>query len=43
MVENADFYRMNWRKRYFDALSCYILPDIRSSGEPENILTTNYR
>ena len=23
MFENADLYRMKWRKRYFDALSCY--------------------
>ena len=23
MFENADLYRTNWRKRYFDALSCY--------------------
>ena len=41
MFENADLYRTNWRKRYFDALSCY-LSDIRPSGEPESILATNY-
>ena len=23
MFEKADLYRMKWRKRYFDALSCY--------------------
>ena len=23
VFENADLYIMNWRKRYFDALSCY--------------------
>ena len=23
MFENADLYRTNWRKRYFDPLSCY--------------------
>ena len=23
MFENADLYRMKWRKCYFDALSCY--------------------
>ena len=23
MFENADLYRMKWRKRYFDALSCF--------------------
>ena len=23
MFENSDLYRMNWRKRYFDAFSCY--------------------
>ena len=22
MFENSDLYRMNWRKRYFDAFSC---------------------
>ena len=23
MFENSDLYRMNWRKRYFDAFLCY--------------------
>ena len=41
MFKNADFYRANWQNAtlmHFHA----IVPDIRSSGEPENILTTNY-
>ena len=45
----ADLYRMNWRKRYFDAISYVILmqshtivPYICSSRELENILRTNY-
>ena len=24
MLENADLYRTNWPKRYFDALSCFL-------------------
>ena len=39
MFENADLQRTNWQKRYFDAN----IPDIRSSGELENILTTDYK
>ena len=42
--ENVDLYRTNWQKRYFDALVFHaIAPDMCSSGELENILTTNYR
>ena len=42
MFENSDLYRMKWRKRYSDALHA-IVPEIRSFGEPENIITTSYR
>ena len=42
MFENADLYRTKWRKRYFDYF-LVIVPNIRSSGEPENIITTSYR
>ena len=41
MFENADLYRTKWRNdilMYFLA----IVPNIRSSGEPENIITTNF-
>ena len=36
MFENADLYRTNWRERYLMHFHA-IVPDIRSSGEPENI------
>ena len=42
MFENADLYKRISVKAilmHFNA----IVPDIHSSGEPENILTTNYR
>ena len=38
MFKNADSYRTNWRKRYFDALSCYRTryTFIRRTGEHSN-------
>ena len=38
MFENADSYRTNWRKLYFDALSCYRTryTFIRRTGERSN-------
>ena len=36
MFESSDLYRTNWRKRYFDALTCY-RTDIRSFRAPENM------
>ena len=42
MFENADLYRSNWQTRFLMHFHA-IVPDIRSSGELENILTTDYK
>ena len=41
MFENADLYKANWRNAILMRFHA-VVPDIRSSGELENILTTNY-
>ena len=42
MFENTDLCRTNWENAIL-MHSHAIVPDIRSSGEPENIQATNYR
>ena len=42
MFENADLYRANYQNAILTHSDAIVL-DIRSSGQLENILSTNYR
>ena len=41
MFENSDLYKANWRNAILMRFHA-VVPYIRSSEEPENVLTTNY-